>query len=94
VEAPAEPAPEIVPVTLVEPVYPARARRRRIEGRVEVEITVDGAGAVREVRILEAKPRGVFEPAVRKAVRQWRFQAPPDGRMVRLRETIHFRLER
>ena len=83
----------IVPVHQPAPAYPPRARRRRIQGYVEIEFSVDAAGAVRDLRIIEAKPRGVFESSVRSAVRKWRFQVPAGFVGERMHETIRFQLE-
>lgn len=77
----------------VPPVYPLRARRRRIEGHVDVELLVDGRGRVRSVTVLKAQPPGVFEHAVREALLQWRFHVPRDTQTIRLRETVRFSLE-
>ena len=82
----------IVRISGREPAYPARARRRGIEGDVEIEIALDRTGAVVDVLILDARPPGVFERSVRRAVAGWRFQVPTDEGPLRLRETIRFRL--
>ncbi|MBN2232735.1 MAG: TonB family protein [Deltaproteobacteria bacterium] len=84
---PAAPAPEPVgpfspgdldrqPMALqtVEPVYPFAARRRGIEGQVEVRFVVDAAGAVRDIFIVNAEPPGIFEDAVRRTLSRWRFK--------------------
>lgn len=82
----------IVRISGREPAYPARARRRGIEGDVEIEIALDRTGAVVDVQILDARPPGVFERAVRRAVAGWLFQVPTGEGPLRLRETIRFRL--
>jgi TonB family protein len=62
------------PLSTVEPVYPADAFRNRIEGWVEVEFTVSEQGTVRDVYVVEANPRGIFEPAASQAVSAWRYR--------------------
>lgn len=57
----------------VQPEYPFMARRRGIEGVVRVRFRVDREGRVGDVEILEARPSGMFEKAVRQAVSRWRF---------------------
>lgn len=57
----------------VKPVYPLKAKRDNVEGFVRVRFLVDIEGAVREIEILKAVPRGYFEEAVREAVNRWRF---------------------
>jgi protein TonB len=56
------------------PVYPYKARQRRIEGTVQVRFLVRRDGTVGEVIIESAEPTGVFEEAVREAVSRWRFE--------------------
>jgi len=61
------------PVVRTEPVYPYRARQRNIQGEVKVKLLIQADGSVGSVEILAARPEGVFEEAVLKAVPQWRF---------------------
>ncbi len=66
-----------------DPVYPHRARQRNIEGQVKVKLLVRADGTVADVTILEGKPKGVFEAAVKKAVTNWKFSPGKiDGRNV------------
>jgi protein TonB len=63
-----------VPVVSTPPIYPERPRRLGIEGRVLVKFLVTSNGSVQEVDIVEARPEGLFEEAVLKAVSTWRFR--------------------
>lgn len=56
----------------VKPQYTEDARRRSVEGDVELEIVVRADGSVGDVRILRGLGAGLDERAV-SAVRQWRF---------------------
>ena len=58
----------------VQPVYPFKARQRRIEGTVRVRFLVRRDGTVGQVTIEAAEPEGVFEDAVRDAVSRWQFE--------------------
>ena len=69
----------LVPTKRVEPTYPAQAARDRVEGFVEVEFTVDAAGKVESVSVVNARPARVFESAAVAAVKKWEF-APGGGR--------------
>ncbi len=78
------------------PLYPAHARRRRIEGEVTVLFTVNIEGRAQEIEVLKGDPAGVFETAARRAVERWRFRpALKDGNpvQVRVRQVIRFRME-
>jgi periplasmic protein TonB len=56
------------------PVYPYRARQRRIEGTLQVRFLVRRDGSVGEVVVESADPPGIFEDSVREAVARWRFE--------------------
>jgi bla regulator protein BlaR1 len=56
------------------PEFPQDARLEGIEGWVRFTYTIGRKGNVSDVRILDAYPRYVFEQAVKRAVRQWRFE--------------------
>jgi protein TonB len=71
---------ELKPTKRVEPVYPPEAARSGTTGFVEVEYTVDAAGKVANVSVLNAKPARTFETAAVKAVKQWQFPSGADGR--------------
>jgi protein TonB len=55
-------------------VYPFQARKRAIEGRVEIKFLIEAKGQVTHLSILKAEPEGVFDKSVLKAVRRWRFK--------------------
>ena len=77
------------PIKRVDPVYPVEAARAGTNGFVEVEYTVDAAGKVASVSVLNAKPARTFESAAVKAVKQWQFAPGSDGRgKVRLDFTL------
>lgn len=58
----------------VSPVYPESARKRGVEGWVELAFTVLPNGSVDAVEVRNASPEGVFEEAATRAIRQWRFE--------------------
>jgi len=61
------------PLRLVPPEFPSIARYRGIDGYAVVSFTVDRSGRPRDLRIVDAEPRGVFDDAVMHAVQRWRF---------------------
>jgi len=60
-------------ITTVMPIYPAEALRRKLHGRVVIEIVTDSAGEVASMRVLES-PEDLFSDAVQAAVKRWRFR--------------------
>jgi len=84
------------PIVRVPPTYPYAANERGIEGDVQVRVLVTTEGTVGDIVVLDARPKGVFEDAVRRALPQWRF-APGKvgGKAVTawVVTTIRFRLD-
>ncbi len=62
------------PIVRVPPAYPYSARERGTEGAVQVKMLVTTEGNVGRVEILDARPKGIFEDAVRRALPQWTFR--------------------
>lgn len=58
----------------VPPVYPFKAREQGITGAVQVKLKINVDGSVGRVVILDARPKGLFEDAVRQCVPRWRFR--------------------
>lgn len=80
----------------VEPEYPRRARRRRVQGIVVANLLVDDKGRVREVNIVQARPKGYFEASVKRALAAWRFEPGIEtGKpaAVWVRQSIQFQLK-
>ncbi|WP_108446883.1 energy transducer TonB [Halomonas denitrificans] len=83
---------QATPTRRVPPSYPRRAQRRGLEGHVVVEFLIRPDGRVKSgsVRVVEARPRHVFDEAATRAVADWRFEA--DGRLRRARQRLEFQL--
>lgn len=74
------------------PTYPAEAKRKGIEGWVDVSFLVATDGSVQEVQVNKAEPQGVFDQAAMDAVKQWRFEPPlRDGKPVSQRTAVRLR---
>jgi TonB family protein len=72
-------------VSRVDPEFPREAVQAGADkGAVKARMTVDAAGEVVRVEILEAQPRRVFDRAVIKTLSQWRFNAGANGRTVEI----------
>ena len=57
----------------MKPIYPYRARRLNITGKVDVKFLVGENGYVSNVKILKSTPPGIFDDSVLKALPSWRF---------------------
>lgn len=81
------------PTRRVRPEYPARAQRRGLEGYVEVRFIIQPDGSVDQssLRVVEARPRHVFDRAALQAIARWQF--PEASRPRQARQRLRFRLE-
>jgi len=90
---PARPAPAagpLVPVNTPFPPFPSEAiARGRSMGSVTVRFTVRANGRVADVRVVEARPEGLFERTVIDTLAEWRFE-PSAGDRTETR-TFNFR---
>ncbi len=73
--APAKVAPvtDLKPINNVKPKYPAKAKKRRVEGYVKVQFDIDATGRPQNIKIIEAKPKRYFERATIQAVKRWKY---------------------
>jgi TonB family protein len=71
---------EVVPYDTRRPNVPRVAWENRISGWVLVAFTVTPDGHTRNVRVLDARPRGVFEEKVIAAVEDWSYSLTFKGR--------------
>lgn len=65
---------DIIPLQRIPPQYPRDAARNGITGWVQLEVLVNADGSVRSARVLESKPKGMFEAAAVQAVLRWKFK--------------------
>ncbi|HKU16585.1 MAG TPA: energy transducer TonB [Steroidobacteraceae bacterium] len=78
----------------VQPVYPETARKRGVEGWVELAFTVTPNGTVEDVEVRNASPANVFDEAAMRAIRGWRFEpVERNGERVAQRAMVRLRFE-
>ncbi|AZD33520.1 hypothetical protein C4K22_0750 [Pseudomonas chlororaphis subsp. aurantiaca] len=78
------------------PVYPRDARQAKIEGYVVLELAIRPDGTVASAKVLESKPRKLFDEAAISAVKRWKFQPRMvNGAAVeqRAKQTVRFDLK-
>ena len=74
-------ADDLKVMSRIEPEFPREALKAGADkGHVKARMTVDGAGEVVRVEILEAEPRRVFDRTVVRTLSQWKFNAGSGGR--------------
>lgn len=80
------------PTVRTAPEYPSRARRRGIEGFVEVAFVIRPDGHVdgNSLKVVRAEPSGTFDRAALKAIARWEF--PTSGSARQARQRLEFQL--
>jgi len=76
----------------VQPQYPYKAQRLKIEGHVLLHILIDDEGSPLEIKVIEEQPRGYFAQSARKAIRRWHFEKAPQGQEVWKKWRLAFEL--
>lgn len=79
------------PLQPINPGYPLEARRSGIEGSVVLEIRLDQAGEVQDVKVVEADPPGVFDASALAAFSHARF-APARRNGLPVRVVVRIRV--
>ena len=64
---------DATPTVRIQPIYPASAEIRGIEGWVRVQFTITSTGAVRDARVVAANPGRVFDESALRAIERWRY---------------------
>jgi protein TonB len=65
---------ELPRIREIKPSYPRDAQREGIEGYVDLEFTISTEGIPRNLEVVAATPKRVFESAAINCLRQWRFE--------------------
>lgn len=64
----------LIPLVTIAPMYPRKALMRRAEGYVIVEFTVTRDGTVKNPKVIEAKPRQLFNQAALRTIMRYKFK--------------------
>ena len=65
---------EAIPMVIIQPRYPRKAAMEGIEGWVKFKFTISPDGTPKDVELIDAKPRRVFERDARRAIYKWKFK--------------------
>ena len=66
---------DVYPTYRIEPKYPIKAARERIEGSVVLKFDIEGDGTVANVEVVNGKPAYIFDKTAITALKQWRYKA-------------------
>jgi protein TonB len=64
----------LIPLVRIPPLYPQRAKQANQEGYVKLLFTITRQGLVRNVKVVDAEPEGLFDRAAVNAIRKWKFK--------------------
>ena len=88
---------DVIPLVRIAPDYPPRALARNQEGWVQVQFTITPTGTVKDPKVVNAEPKGLFEDAALKAIARWRYNPRVEGGVaverVGVQTIIRFQLE-
>ena len=87
---------DVVPTYRSKPKYPARAMRAGIQGVVTVEFTITAKGTVTDPVIIKANPPKIFDKAVLRSIKRWKFKPKVvNGNPIsrRARQDINFNIK-
>ncbi|MBL4661645.1 MAG: energy transducer TonB [Alcanivoracaceae bacterium] len=65
---------DLVQLFAIQPIYPPMAARNKTEGWVKVEFIVNEFGKVTRAKVIDAKPRSIFNTATLKAIYKSKFK--------------------
>jgi protein TonB len=65
---------DATPIVRIEPKYPIQAARDGKEGYVILSFTINEVGGVEDVKVIEAKPKRLFDKEARRALKKWKYK--------------------
>ena len=88
---------DVIPLVRINPEYPQRALSRGTEGWVIVQFTITPAGTVKDAKVIDADPKGIFDDAAVKSILRWRYNPKVEEGVaverVGIRTMLRFQLE-
>ncbi len=84
----------ISPEVVVAPIYPFKARRKRLEGFVRLGFSVDAKGRAENIQVVDSEPSDIFEKSAISALQKWVFNIDPGySGSARLYQLFEFDME-
>jgi TonB family protein len=77
------------PYYKIKPKYPKAALLSGVEGWVLMEIDINEAGEVENIRVLDGEQRNMFQSEAKRAVAQWKYRPFVDGEGKPYRKADH-----
>jgi len=81
---------EAIPMVIIQPRYPRKAAMEGIEGWVKFKFTISPDGTPKDVELVDAQPRRIFERDARRAIYKWKFKPNVvDGKAVEQHNMVY-----
>jgi protein TonB len=81
---------EAIPMVIIQPRYPRKAAMEGIEGWVKFKFTISPDGTPKDVELIDAQPRRIFERDARRAIYKWKFKPNVvDGKAIEQKNMIY-----
>lgn len=88
---------DAMPKVRITPRYPRDAAIKGLEGYVTLTFDISTTGSTKNITILDANPRGVFERDAKRALRKWKYSPKMEGSIaieqLGQQVTLEFKLE-
>ena len=81
------------PLVRINPEYPRKARMLGIEGWVILQFTITEMGTVVNIKVIDSRPKDMFEQAAVQAVSRWKYQALVENGEAMRQDNIQVQLD-
>jgi len=88
---------EVIPIMQVPAKYPRKAKLAKLEGYVKLEIVIRPDGTVSTAKVIESKPKRLFDKAAKDAILRWKFKPKVENGVPvkqKATQTIEFKLSK
>ena len=65
---------QAMPIYRVEPRYPAKAKKRQVEGYVLIRFAIDPTGKPVDIEVQKSQPKYMFDREAIYAIKKWKYQ--------------------
>jgi protein TonB len=88
---------EAIPKVRINPRYPRIAAVKGIEGFVTLSFDISNNGSTKNINIVDASPKGIFERDAKRALKKWKYSPKMEGNVaieqLGQEVTLEFQLE-